>query len=54
MEMERADPSLIHAEGRTGLPLADLWLSTVNPYGLPSASRVFSPDYQRLRRTTWP
>lgn len=54
VEMERADPSLIYADGRTGLPLTDLWLSTVNPYGQPSASRVYSPDYRRPRQTTWP
>ncbi|XVV34946.1 hypothetical protein ACQPXT_13255 [Streptomyces sp. CA-100214] len=48
------DPTLIYAEGRTGLPMTDLWLSAVNPYGLRSASRVYSPDYQRPRVTQWP
>lgn len=53
-EIEFADPTLIYSEGRTGLPLADLWLRAVNPYGLTSPSRVFSPDYKRPRTTTWP
>ncbi|MEV3895297.1 hypothetical protein [Streptomyces anulatus] len=53
-EMELADPTLIYSEGRTGLPLADLWLAAVNPYGMASASRVYSPDYKRPRVTTWP
>ncbi|BBA98365.1 hypothetical protein RVR_4518 [Actinacidiphila reveromycinica] len=54
VEMELPDPSLIYAEGRTGLPLVDLWLSVVNPYRLDSPSRVYSPDYKRPRMTTWP
>lgn len=52
--IEKADPTLIYAEGRTGLPLADLWLSTVNPFRLSQPSRVYSPDYRRPRTTTWP
>jgi hypothetical protein len=54
MEMEMPDPTLIYAEGRTGLPLVDLWLATVNPYRLTSPSRVYSPDFRRPRVTTWP
>lgn len=53
-EIEMADPTLIYSEGRTGLPLADLWLAAVNPYRLTSPSRVFSPDYKRPRMTQWP
>ncbi|WP_415949537.1 hypothetical protein [Streptomyces sp. KLOTTS4A1] len=48
------DPSLIYAEGRTGLPMADMWLSTVNPHRLTSPSRVYSPDYERPRSQQWP
>jgi hypothetical protein len=48
------DPTVAFAEGRTGLPLADLWLATVNPYRLASASRVYSPDMRRPRETVWP
>lgn len=54
MDMEMPDPTLIYAEGRTGLPLVDLWLATVNPYRLTSPSRVYSPDFRRPRVTTWP
>jgi hypothetical protein len=53
VEMEMADPTLIYSEGRTGLPLADMWLAAVNPYRLTSASRVYSPDYKRPRVQTW-
>jgi hypothetical protein len=48
------DPSLLFAEGRTGLLLVDLWLTSVNPYRLTSPSRVYSPDYKQPRVTTWP
>lgn len=54
VELEMADPTLIFAEGRTGLAAVDLWLRTVNPYGLTSPSRVYSPDYRRPRVTQWP
>ncbi|MFD3612390.1 hypothetical protein ACFWXA_30850 [Streptomyces atroolivaceus] len=54
MEMEMPDPTLIYSEGRTGLPLTDMWLAMVNPYRLTSPSRVYSPDYKRPRVTTWP
>lgn len=54
VEMEMPDPTLIYAEGRTGLPMVDLWLSVMNPYRLTSPSRVYSPDFKRPRTTTWP
>lgn len=54
MEMEMPDPTLIYSEGRTGLPLVDLWLATVNPFRLTSPSRVYSPDFKMPRTTTWP
>ncbi|MCY0957745.1 hypothetical protein [Streptomyces sp. H27-H5] len=49
LQLEMADPTLIYSEGRTGLPLCDLWLAAVNPYRLTSASRVYSPDLRRPR-----
>ncbi|MGX1514040.1 hypothetical protein [Streptomyces collinus] len=48
------DPTLIYAEGRTGLPMTDLWLAAVNPGRLSSPSRVYSPDFKRPRVTQWP
>lgn len=54
VDVQMADPTLIYSEGRTGLPLVDLWLVAVNPYRQPSASRVYSPDFKRPRVTTWP
>lgn len=54
VEMEMPDPTLMFSEGLTGLPLVDLWLATVNPDRLSRPSRVYSVDYARPRRTTWP
>lgn len=54
VEIETPDASLVYSEGRTGLPIADLWLATVNPYRQPSPSRVFSVDYRTPRRQQWP
>ncbi|MFJ3249058.1 hypothetical protein [Streptomyces sp. NPDC086782] len=54
VEMEMPDPTLIYSAGRTGLPLVDLWLSTVNPYRLTSPSRVYSPDLRYPRVQQWP
>ncbi|MGW4731840.1 hypothetical protein ACWEQC_22200 [Streptomyces shenzhenensis] len=54
VEMDRQDVTLLYAEGLTGLPLVDMWVMAVNPYKLRSPSRVFSPDFQRPRVTTWP
>lgn len=54
MEMEMPDPTLMYSEGRTGLPLVDLWLVAVNPYRLTSPSRAYSPDYRRPRVQQWP
>jgi hypothetical protein len=43
------DPNELFANGRTGLYLTDLFISTVNPNGLHSASQVYdldAPDYR--------
>ena len=52
--VEGFDPTIVFTEGRTGLPGVDMWIATVNPYGLPSASRVYSPDMRRPRMQQWP
>ncbi|MFE4796237.1 hypothetical protein ACFRFL_14240 [Streptomyces sp. NPDC056708] len=54
VEMEMPDPTLLYSEGRTGLPMADMWLAMVNPYRLVSPSRAYSPDYKRPRVQQWP
>lgn len=54
VELEMADPTLLYSEMRTGLPLVDAWLVAVNPHRQTSPSRVYSPDFKRPRRTTWP
>ncbi|WP_328434586.1 hypothetical protein [Streptomyces sp. NBC_00425] len=54
VDYEWADPTVIYSEGRTGLPLVDMWLNMVNPYRLSSPSRVYSPDFKRPRFTSWP
>lgn len=54
VDIEPPSPTLIYSEGRTGLPLVDAWLASVNPNRLTSASRVYSVDYRPPRTTTWP
>lgn len=54
VQVDMADPTTIFTEGRTGLPLVDLWLNAVNPNRLPGPSRVLSPDFRRPRVTSWP
>ncbi|WP_327594707.1 hypothetical protein [Streptomyces chartreusis] len=54
VEMEMPDPTVFYSSGWTGVPEADLWLMAVNPGRLSRPSRVYSPDYARPRRTTWP
>lgn len=54
VDIEMNDPTLIYSEMRTGLPVTDMWLVSVNPYRHTSPSRVYSPDYKRPRSTTWP
>jgi hypothetical protein len=54
VEMDLADPTVIYSEGRTGLPLVDLWLTVVNPYRQTSPSRVYSPDFRYPRVQQWP
>jgi hypothetical protein len=49
--VEMADPTTIFDQGRTNLPLVDLWLSTVNPNRLPYAPRVYSTNLRRPRVT---
>jgi hypothetical protein len=48
-------PVLIGSSGfRTGIPEADAWLQSVNPYKVTGPSAVYSPDKRRPRITTWP
>ncbi|MFF4292086.1 hypothetical protein ACFY0N_00345 [Streptomyces vinaceus] len=47
--MDMADPTTLFEEGRTGLPITDMWLMATNPYRMTSASRVYSPDFKRPR-----
>ncbi|WP_405759434.1 hypothetical protein OG234_13155 [Streptomyces sp. NBC_01420] len=54
VEIEMPDPTLSYSEGLTGLPLVDLWLAATNPDRLSRPSRVYSVDYARPRKTTWP
>ncbi|MCA1841574.1 MAG: hypothetical protein LC792_00015 [Actinobacteria bacterium] len=48
-------PVLVDGSGfRTGVPEADFWLNSVNPYRATGPSRVYSVDRPRPRTTTWP
>lgn len=44
VELEFADAQQVFTDGRIGLPLADLFVQTYNPGGLPRQMRVLSPD----------
>lgn len=50
VELEFADAQQVFTDGRLGLPLADMFIQTYNPGGLPRAMRVFSPDAPRRPR----
>jgi hypothetical protein len=54
VEIERQDVTLMYAEGLTGVPEADMWLMSINPFRQRYPSRVYSPDFRRPRVTTWP
>jgi len=45
------DPNELFTHGRIGLYLCDLFISTVNPYGLQSASKVYHLDDDPYRYT---
>lgn len=44
VSMTVLDPAEFLDKGRTGISAVDLWIASVNPYGLPSATTVWSPD----------
>lgn len=44
----------VFERGRTGLSQVDLWLASVNPYGVRAPMAVFSVDTVRSRSTSWP
>lgn len=50
VNLEFADSQQVLDDGRTGLPLVDLFIHTVNPSRLPQAMRVLSPDAPRRPR----
>lgn len=50
VDLQFQDAQETLADGRTGLPLVDLFIQTVNPSKLPQAMRVLSPDAPRRPR----
>lgn len=44
------DPMVFLKEGKTGLYLVDLWLSSVNPQAKTRPSGIYSPDMPAMRR----
>lgn len=50
VDLEFADPQLVLEQGRTGLPLTDLFIHAANPSKLPRQLRVVSPDSPRPPR----
>lgn len=47
VDVEFVDPQSVLTDGRTGLREVDLFIGSVNPYGLRQRSRVMSPDARR-------
>lgn len=54
IDFEQVRVALEGNKGRTGIPEVDLWLQTVNPYGVTGRARAYSPDRPPMRTTTWP
>lgn len=50
VDLQFQDAQETLADGRTGLPLVDLFIQTVNPSRLPQAMRVLSPDSPKRPR----
>lgn len=50
ISMTMLDPMDFLPEGRTGIYIVDLWLTSVNPNNRAQRGRVWSPDVPRLRR----
>lgn len=48
------DPNVAFADGKIGLRLSDLFISTVNPGGIPARAQVYDPDARGPRMQTWP
>jgi hypothetical protein len=49
--------SVTAANGRTlrfGIPIVDMWVQAVNPYGVTGQAQVWSPDIDYGRIQTWP
>jgi hypothetical protein len=42
--IQMGDPAAFIATGKLGLPIADAWLTVVNPHALTQRSKVYSPD----------
>jgi hypothetical protein len=54
IDFEAVNVAVIGNQGRTGIPEVDLWIQTVNPYGVTGRARAYSPDRPPMRSTTWP
>lgn len=53
VQMSFVDPTTLLDKGFTGLEEVDILIRTYNPYGLTHRLRLFSPDVERNRITTW-
>lgn len=54
IDFEQVNLAIEGNKGRTGIPEVDLWIQTVNPYGVTGRARAYSPDVKPMRTTTWP
>lgn len=48
------DPNTVFADGKIGLRLSDLFISTFNPGGVPARAKVYDPDDYAHKQVTWP
>lgn len=48
------DPNAVFADGKIGLRLSDMFISTFNPGGIPARAKAYDPDARGPRMQTWP
>jgi hypothetical protein len=54
VSMTFLDPTQVFGDGKVGLYLCDLFISTVNPGGISARAQAIDVDGPRPRRLTWP
>lgn len=52
--MNMLDPNVVFADGKIGLRMCDLFISTYNPGGISARATLYDPDGRRPVQATWP